>query len=192
MKSGLRHALRGPSRLSVYIDPRGSRGARGMRVGSLLGGSWNGEQHRANKVRGIRCAVCFSWIPARWARLQTTQMPWPSARTPYRGTAMEMVPAAGLETKFEGGRTSRASHGISAVENSAASGAPGGFPVHERRLSRPEVPNPAPHALSAVNDAVADELASAPRSLTFPQACFVTRRVRGLDFTGTGAQWGTS
>jgi ribose 5-phosphate isomerase B len=53
----------------VFIRPA----AEAVRLGEcdraiVLGGSGNGEAIVANKVRGIRCALCWSEETARWAR----------------------------------------------------------------------------------------------------------------------------
>src|SRR4051812_46919706 len=52
-----------------FIRPTAEAVARGeYERGIVLGGSGNGEAIVANKVRGIRCALCFSHDTARWAR----------------------------------------------------------------------------------------------------------------------------
>src|SRR5918997_1432931 len=52
-----------------YIRPVAEAVARGdFERGIVLGGSGNGEQIVANKVRGIRCALCWDTTTARLAR----------------------------------------------------------------------------------------------------------------------------
>src|SRR3989304_2386153 len=52
-----------------YIRPLAEAVARGeFDRGIVLGGSGNGEQIVANKVRGIRCALCRDVTTARLAR----------------------------------------------------------------------------------------------------------------------------
>jgi ribose 5-phosphate isomerase B len=70
----------------------------------VLGGSGNGEAIVANKVRGVRCALCFSHDTARWAREHNdANVLALGERTVSPELALEIVRIF-LETAFTGGR----------------------------------------------------------------------------------------
>jgi ribose 5-phosphate isomerase B len=72
--------------------------------GIVLGGSGNGEAIVANKVRGIRCALCWSEQTARWAREHNdANMLSLGQRTISAELAVAIV-RIWLETPFAGGR----------------------------------------------------------------------------------------
>ena len=72
--------------------------------GIVLGGSGNGEQMTANKVHGIRCALCWSEDTARWSRSHNdANMLSIGERTISEDMALTVV-RIWLETPFEGGR----------------------------------------------------------------------------------------
>lgn len=169
----------------TYIAPTAEAVARGeYERGIVLGGSGNGEQIVANKVRGIRCALCFSLDTARWARLHNDANCLAiGERTVPVELALDIV-RTWLETEFEGGRHIPRINGIAAVENTAATSAPGGFPAHEKTLLiRPEYLNQRGTLFGGYMMQWADDLAFSAASLTFPQASFVTRHVEAFDFT---------
>ncbi len=72
--------------------------------GIILGGSGNGEAIVANRVPGIRCAVCWNVESARFARLHNdANMISLGQRMMTAETALAIVDTW-LETPFEGGR----------------------------------------------------------------------------------------
>ena len=72
--------------------------------GIVLGGSGQGEQISANKVRGIRAALCNDLYTARWSRLHNDcNVLSIGARIVGEALADEIV-RTWFDTEFEGGR----------------------------------------------------------------------------------------
>jgi ribose 5-phosphate isomerase B len=88
-----------------YIRPAAQAVARGdCERGIVLGGSGNGEAIVANKVRGIRCAVCWDVTTARLARQHNDANVLAIGQRVVGGeTAKELVRVF-LTTAFDGGR----------------------------------------------------------------------------------------
>lgn len=77
------------------------------RFGIVLGGSGQGEQLAANKVRGVRAALCNDLYTARMARQHNdANVLSIGARVVGVGLAEEIVDLF-LATEFEGGRHAR-------------------------------------------------------------------------------------
>ena len=75
--------------------------------GIVLGGSGNGEAIVANRVKGIRCALCWSVETAKLAREHNNaNMLSMGQRLITLDTALDIV-RTWLETPFEGGRHAR-------------------------------------------------------------------------------------
>lgn len=75
--------------------------------GIVLGGSGQGEQLAANKVRGVRAALCNCLYTARMARAHNdANVLSMGARVVGEGLAEEIVTTF-LTTEFEGGRHAR-------------------------------------------------------------------------------------
>ncbi len=89
----------------VFIRPAAEAVARGdCERGIVLGGSGNGEAIVANKVRGVRCALCWSHDTARWAREHNNANVLAlGERTISVELALEIV-GIWLRTDFTGGR----------------------------------------------------------------------------------------
>lgn len=86
-------------------------------VGIVLGGSGQGEQLAANKVRGVRAALCNDLYTARMARAHNdANVLSIGARVVGVGLAEEIV-ATFLGTEFEGGRHARRVAQLMALED---------------------------------------------------------------------------
>ncbi len=92
----------------LYIRPVAEAVARGQfERGVVLGGSGNGEAMVANRVKGIRCALCWNAESARLGRQHNNANVLSlGQRMLSLDTALELV-RIWLETPFEGGRHQR-------------------------------------------------------------------------------------
>jgi ribose 5-phosphate isomerase B len=85
-------------------------------VGIVLGGSGQGEQITANKVHGVRAALCNDLFTARFARAHNNANVLSiGARVVGVGLADEIL-ATFLATEFEGGRHARRVEQVMAIE----------------------------------------------------------------------------
>lgn len=85
--------------------------------GIVLGGSGQGEQLAANKVRGVRAALCNDLYTARMARAHNdANVLSIGARVVGVGLAEEIVTTF-LSTPFEGGRHARRVAQLSELED---------------------------------------------------------------------------
>ena len=89
----------------AFIRPVAEAVAKGeVERGIVLGGSGNGEAMAANRVRGIRCALCWNEESARLGRQHNdANMISLGQRMMPLETALAIV-KIWLETPFEGGR----------------------------------------------------------------------------------------
>ncbi len=87
--------------------------------GIVLGGSGQGEQIAANKVRGVRAALCNDLYTARMSRLHNdANVLSIGGRIVAPGLADEIL-KVWLETAFEGGRHQRRIDQIAEIERKA-------------------------------------------------------------------------
>jgi ribose 5-phosphate isomerase B len=89
----------------LFIRPVAESVARGEHErGVVLGGSGNGEAMAANRVKKVRCALCWNVESARLARQHNdANMLSLGQRMISEAEALEIV-TVWLETEFEGGR----------------------------------------------------------------------------------------
>src|SRR5579859_6285790 len=92
----------------LFIRPVAEAVARGeVERGIVLGGSGNGEAMVANRVAGVRCALCWNAESARLGRQHNNANVLSlGQRMMTIETALELV-RIWLETPFEGGRHQR-------------------------------------------------------------------------------------
>ena len=92
----------------LFIRPAAEAVARGeCERGIVLGGSGNGEAITANKVHGIRCALCWNEQTALWSREHNdANVLALGERTVSLEMALEIV-KIWLVTDFAGGRHAR-------------------------------------------------------------------------------------
>jgi ribose 5-phosphate isomerase B len=105
-----------PADYPLFIRPVAEAVARGeVERGVVLGGSGNGEAIVANRVKGVRCALCWNAESARLGRQHN------NANVLSLGQRMVTLEGAfeiiriWLETPFEGGRHQRRIDLIDAV-----------------------------------------------------------------------------
>ncbi len=91
-----------------FIRPAAEAVSEGLcDLGIVLGGSGNGEAMAANKVRGIRCALCWSVETAKLAKEHNdANMLSLGERQITKELALEIV-QTWLQSTFEGGRHAR-------------------------------------------------------------------------------------
>ncbi|MGN1481220.1 ribose 5-phosphate isomerase B [Porcipelethomonas sp.] len=86
-------------------------------LGILICGTGAGMSIAANKVHGIRAALCSDYYTAKYTRLHNnSNVLCLGARTIGMGSAMELVDVF-LTTEFEGGRHQRRIDLITEIEN---------------------------------------------------------------------------
>jgi ribose 5-phosphate isomerase B len=76
----------------------------GADMGIVLGGSGQGEQISANKVRGVRAALCNELYTARFARLHNDANVLSIGARVVAEPLAEEILRTFIETSFEGGR----------------------------------------------------------------------------------------
>lgn len=101
-----------------FVAPAAEAVAKGKAdYGIVLGGSGNGEAIVANKIKGIRCSLCWSHETAKWARgHNNANVLAIGERTIPLNLAIEIVDVW-LSTPFDGGRHQRRVDLISKIEN---------------------------------------------------------------------------
>jgi ribose 5-phosphate isomerase B len=75
--------------------------------GIVLGGSGNGEAIAANKVKSIRCAVCWNTLSAEMARRHNHANVLSLGERMIYEDQLEAIVTTWLETPFDGGRHER-------------------------------------------------------------------------------------
>jgi len=85
--------------------------------GIVLGGSGNGEAMVANKVRGVRCAICWNVTSARLARQHNDANVVALGQRLIKLQVAKDIVTTFLSTEFEGGRHIRRLEKMRAIES---------------------------------------------------------------------------
>ena len=89
----------------LFIRPTAEAVARGeCERGVVLGGSGNGEAIVANRVKGVRCALCWNVESARLGRLHNDANVISIGERMVSAEEAEAIVDTWLTTPFEGGR----------------------------------------------------------------------------------------
>ena len=89
----------------TFIRPAAEAVARGeCERGIVFGGSGNGEAMAANKVRGVRCALCWNEESARLSRQHNDANVLSIGERLISEELLAKIVRLWLETPFEGGR----------------------------------------------------------------------------------------
>lgn len=92
----------------LYIIPAAEAVASGqVERGIVLGGSGNGEAIAANKVRGVRCALCWNTQTAEFSRKHNDANVLSIGQRMISYEIAEDILKIWLATPFEGGRHAR-------------------------------------------------------------------------------------
>ena len=92
----------------LFIRPVAEAVAQGaFDRGIVLGGSGNGEAMAANRVRGVRCALCWSVESATLSRAHNDANVLSLGQRLLAWEVVEAILEAWLATPFEGGRHAR-------------------------------------------------------------------------------------
>jgi len=92
----------------LFIRPAAESVADGLcDLGIVLGGSGNGEAMAANKVKGVRCALCWSVETAKLAKEHNDANVLSIGQRQISEELALKIVDTWLNTKFEGGRHSR-------------------------------------------------------------------------------------
>lgn len=88
--------------------------------GIVLGGSGNGEAIVANRVRGIRCTICWNVDAARFARAHNDSNVLSLGERLIPENDLRAILETWLNTPFEGGRHLRRLEEIDGLANDSA------------------------------------------------------------------------
>src|SRR4051812_28205453 len=89
----------------VFIRPAAEAVVKGeCDRGIVFGGSGNGEAMAANKVRGVRCALCWSEESARLSRQHNDANVLSIGERLVNEELLQKIVRIWLDTAFEGGR----------------------------------------------------------------------------------------